>query len=617
MISPHRQLPTVKPALDRWLPVGVALIIAILFGLSHAIMWHKLRATGQSYAPLVVDGVQALTYDETTYYAPRIRDVLDGHPFSAAPADYEHKQETPFLGVGVIAPLFIAALAKLIGGSVAGAFVLCDFLLPPVSFLLIYLLCRRIGAGTWVGVAAGLLVVLAHDQISLPFVVAGNPTWQRLADHLHIFGSVRPMEYSRLPVPQFSYILFLLAIIGLYQTRRNPRPSTIVLTGLAIGSLFYSYVFFWTYIVVGTGLWVLILAAQRNWQAAGAVALATGVGCLLGLPVLLALAGPLEFPGREYLVARQSWGGRHIRLLTHHKYEWALLLTYFIIYPWRRREFPFITAFVLAAYGCLFVSRVVNLNVQEWHWFGRCWYPWLSIALPLGIWARVNTQYDSQRWRRWAQWGRQYALRPVMIGLGTLCLAYGFNDHISYGLNMYQRHTLPSGTQAALNWLGHNAATDSVVMAADMNVLALVPVYTQCNSYLPYCLVTPAADEELVERFWITAAICGLSDEYVDHLLAPDEPVDGFFQPHRWWAVNWLYHMKFGTAALPAEVRADVKAKGIQITKMPVAKLMNKYKLDYLWVDDVVANDSSHNFTQLPYLTQVFAASGTRLYAVK
>ena len=386
----------------RWLPLVAAVIVAVLFGLPHAIMWHKLRAAGQTYTPLVVDGVQALTYDETTYYAPRVRDVLDGHPFSAAPADYEHKQSPPFLGVGVIGPLFVAALAKLLGGNVAGAFVLGDFLLPPISFLLIWVLCRRIGASTWVAIAAGLLLVIAHDQIRLPFVFAGNPSWQSLADHLHLHGSFGPVEYSRLIVPQFSYILFLLAVIGLYETGRKPRVSTALLAGLAVGSLFYSYVFYWTYVVVGAGLWALILVLQRKGEAAKALVGAVGLGCLLGLPVLLPLLGPAGFAGKEYLMARQSWAGRHIRLLTHHKYEWALLVTYFILYPARRREYPFVTSFVLAAYACLLGARVAHLNVQEWHWFGRCWYPWLSIALVLGVWARVEADYKGHRWRQWA-----------------------------------------------------------------------------------------------------------------------------------------------------------------------------------------------------------------------
>lgn len=605
-----------QPTSRRWLPVIVALLVGLLFGLPHVIMWLNLRAQDRRYVPLVSDDVHALTYDETNGYAPRVRDVVDGHPFSAAPADWEHKQNPVFLGVGVLGPLFAGALAGLLGGSVGGAFILCDFLLPPISFLLIWVLCRRLGAGTWVGIAAGLLVLIAHDQIRLPFVFAGNPSWQRVAEHLHIYESFRPVEYSRFPVPQFSYILLLLAMIGLYETGCRPRPGTVILTALALGSLFYSYVFFWTYVLVGAGLWAIVLAVQRRWRAVQAVVGAIGLACLLGLPVLLPLLGPTGFAGREYLMARQSWGGRHIRLLTHHKYEWALLLTYFVIYPWRHREFGFVTSFVLAAYACLAGARGAHLNVQEWHWFGRAWYPWMSIALVLGVWARVETEYRCPSWRHWAQWGRQHALVPAMIILSVVCLVYGFNSHIRYGLSMYERHTLPAGTEAALQWLQSNAAPDSVVMAADMNVLSLVPVYTQGNCYLPYCLNSPASDDELVERFWITATVGGLSDDYISRLLGPDKPVQSFFRGHRWWGVNWLYHMKFGEAALPPDVLKRVWAQGAQTKQALLSDLLTRYRLDYLWIDEVVIDDSSRDFAQASFLREVFSAAGTKLYAV-
>ena len=617
----ERQSPTVisqvngSTARPRFLPLIAALVVGVLFGVPHVIMWLNVGARGQSYVPLVVDGVQALTYDETTYYAPRVRDVLDGHPFSAAPADWEHKGQTPFLGLGVIGPLLAAGLAKLLGGSVGGAFILCDFLLPPVSFLLIWLLCRRLGASTWVGVAAGLLTVIAHDQIRLPFVFAGDPSWQSLAEHLHIYRSFRPVEYSRLIVPQFSYILLLLAVTGLYETGRNPRLSTVVPAGLAMGCLFYSYVYFWTYVLAGASLWIIVLALQRRWAAARGILGAVGLACLLGLPVLLGLLGPASFAGKEYLMARQSWGGRYVRLLTHHKYEWALLATYFILYPWRHRQFGFVSCFVLAAYVCLAAARLVQLNVQEWHWFGRAWYPWMSVALVLGVWARVESDYRSRLGRRLAGWGRR-ALVPAMIVLSVFCLAYGFNSHIRYGLSMHQQHTVPSGALGALRWLQENAATDSVVMAADMNVLALVPVYTQCNSYLPYCLLSPASDDELVERFAITAAISGLSDDYISRLLAPDGPVAGFFQDHRWWGVNWLYHTRFGEIVLPPHVLNQVKRARTQTQATALLQLLSKYRLDYVWADEVVIADSSRNFGEAPFLRTVFSADGTRLYAV-
>ena len=62
-----------------------ALVVSLLCGLPSVIMKHKLHAEGRIYAPLVVTGVTALTYDEATCYAPSSRAALDGDLLTGKP----------------------------------------------------------------------------------------------------------------------------------------------------------------------------------------------------------------------------------------------------------------------------------------------------------------------------------------------------------------------------------------------------------------------------------------------------------------------------------------------------------------------------------------------------
>lgn len=597
----------------------LALAVSLLFGLPHLLMWGQLRASGRPYHPLVVDHVTALTYDETTYYAPRVREIYDGHPLTADPAGWEYKGATAFAGVGVLPPLLLAPLTWLGHGDVGAVFALCDFLLPPLLFLLLLALGTALGIPFWVTTAGALLLLIAHDQITLPFALLAHPRWSVLADSLHLTASYRPVEYSRLTIPQLGYAFVLLALLGLYRTAEHPRVLTAVLTALALGALFYTYLFYWTWVVAGGGAYAGFLLLQRRPRAALALAGTLLGGCLVGAPVLWQALSPGGYVGQAFLEARQAWGGKTVNF-AHHKYELAVWVLFLLLFPRRDRRFPLFLAFLLAPYLCLAGARLAHLHLQEWHWFGRCWYPWMALALPVAFWARVTEPCRHSACRRVRPWTRQHLLGPVLGALVVLCFAYGLHRHLRYGLSMAVHHTLSDGEEATYAWLRANAPADTVVAAADCNVLALLPVYTQCNAFLPYCLLSPASDEELLERFWILVRLLHLNDKAVQNFLAAERHTpEGFWWPHRWWMKNWLFHTRYGELSdpLPPAVQRQLEKVRTIVSQQPLEQVLTRYRLDYVWVgDDTAFNYCRQRPDTLPYLRQVLTSEGVTLYQV-
>ncbi len=613
---PVNHAPAVQASYARLPVVLFAFAVSLLFGLPHLLMWRQLAAQGRPYAALAVEHVTALTYDETTYYAPRLREVYDGRPLTADPAGWEHKPQSAFSGVGLLPPLLLAPLTFLAHGRTDAVFLLCDFLLPPLLLLALLWLCRTLGLPLWPSAAGSLLLLIAHDQITLLLRLLVHPHWSLLSDSLHLGQSYRPVEYSRLPIPQLGYLFVVFALAALYRVATRPRPGAVALAALALGSLFYTYLFYWTYLLAGALLWALFLLAQRRPAAAGAVLAAVAGGCLLGLPVLWQLATPDAYVGKAFLEARQTWGGKTVNF-AHHKYEIALWLIVLAVFPWRDRRFPLFVAFLLAPYACVLASRLAHLNAQEWHWFGRCWYPWMALTLPVALWARVQEPCAHGVCRRVRPWVRARLLTPVMAATALGCLAYGFNDHVRYGLAMAPWHTFSPGEAAAYAWLRNNAPRDAVVAAADCNVLALVPVYTQCNVYLPYCLISPASDEELMERFWTLVRLFDLQEAAVQRFLAAERhSPEGFWYPHRWWMINWLFHTRFGELALPPEARAGLEAARRRVSQMPLPALLRRYRLDYLWVDSEMRRYCRVSPDRQPYLRRMHDDSGVALYRV-
>ncbi len=594
----------------------LALVAGLLFGLPHLLMWGQLRAQGRPYFPLVVEHVTAPTYDETTYYAPRVREVYDGHPCTADPAGWEYKGAAAFAGVGTLPPLLLAPLVWLGHGNVGAVFALCDFLLPPLLFLLLLALGRALGVPFWVSTAGALLLLFAHNHLTLPVNLLVRPRWEILVENLQLTGAYRPLEYSRLPIPQLGYFFVIFALLGLYRTSVSPRWSTGVLTALAVGALFYTYVFFWTWVLAGAALYVLFLLLQRQPRAALAVTGAVLGGCVLALPVLLQLLAPDGYVGKAYLEARQTWGGKTVNF-AHHKYELVLWVLLLVVFPWRDRRFPLMLAFLLAPYLCIMGARQAHLNIQEWHWLGRCWYPWLAFVLPVALWARVSEPCRHGLCTRVRPWVRTRLLGPVMIATAVLCLAYGANVQVRYGLSMAPYHTQTPGAAAGYAWLRDYAPPDAVVAAGDCNVLALVPVYTQCNTYLPYCLIAPASDEELIERFWITVRLLNLDDRAVERFLAPEQhSPEGFWTPHRWWMVNWIFHTRYGQLTLPPAVRRQMDRLRERLQAVPMEALLSRQRLDYLWVDEEIAAYCRSRPEQSPWLREAFRQDDVTIYTV-
>jgi hypothetical protein len=355
------QLAAVGRPRREWIAIAVAaLLVAVICGGPHWLMWRQLHGQGKPYAPLVAEGVTAVTYDETTYYAPRIREVLDGHPFSADPFGWEHKGDRPYLGHSWIDALVTACLAAALGRSVPALYVVSDFILPPLAFLLTFLICRRLGAPLFVSIAGSLATVLAADQSTAPIAILAHPTWSQISGRLSPAYSTRPLEITRLTVPEFAYLLCAGALLGLLNTHFAPRLRRAIGTGVVIGLLFYSYMFYWSFVLVGgallaVGSWFM----KRERRSVPYLALALGIGVLIGLPILYQGLSPNGFADKAELMARLDWGGRQADW-GKQKYDLALLVALLALYPWRRREWVPLFSFVLAPFACILGACLAN-----------------------------------------------------------------------------------------------------------------------------------------------------------------------------------------------------------------------------------------------------------------
>ena len=592
----------------------MTVVVSVLCGLPSVLMEHKLRGEGRIYAPLVVSGVTGLTYDEATYYGPFCRTALDGDLLTGDPQGYEHEDNPPRLGQGPLGSWVAGLFARLTGGSVPRGFDLSRWILPALCFLLTALACRQLGAPAWVAVAGSLLAIVAHDQLNLALKPVLSPHDFSLADHLHLLGSQRPIEYMRFPNPSLSWLFCIGALMTLRALIASGKPYYIPLFAVLLGALYYSYVFFWTFVVMAAILYGLWSGVTGRSRAALYVLVGLVAGSLLGSPVIAQALSPESY-GLEAVNSRLAWGGAGISLLRQ-KLEIALWLIFLVLYPKRRPEFPYLVAVALAPYACVFAAHAAGQGIQDWHWVGRCWYIWMCLCFPLGLWAISETHYSHPLLARFAG-GLRHSLTGIAIALSVLVLAYGFNDHIHFGLDMADRYALTRGQDAAFRWLNAHADGDDVILSASCETLALVSIYTHCNIYRPYALATPADDEEQAKRFFIANALLKVKPEAIDRMLQPDVWPSGRTDGMEWWDIEWMYHTEAGERGLPPKMIPTFTVLRQQMPTWDPLEIVDFYRVDYVWFGPFERQVSALNPDNTPWLTRVLNCGDVALYAVK
>jgi len=230
--------------------VVTLLLTSVIFGWPH-LMIPQLLGPGRAYTPLAVSGVSALTYDETSSYAAYINytALRNAPPYDT---DIFENQGIPMPTFSL--PYFVLARLESLLGGVDRVFVVCDFVLPPLALLLLYLLIRDVTGNHRIALVGSLMTLLVsfgpRNFLSVPMLLLSGQ------------GSsiVQPLEYSRLVHPQLSFTLFVGALLPLWRTLRAGGHADAVVAGVLGGLLFYTYFY---YFPVWLAACTLLLFARR------------------------------------------------------------------------------------------------------------------------------------------------------------------------------------------------------------------------------------------------------------------------------------------------------------------------------------------------------------------
>ena len=207
--------------------------ISIIYGLPHLILSAKFQ--GQ-YTPFTLSVHSGVATDETYGYAGFANIVNRGYLILKDRYVYEYSNyPTPLLADNI--PSLILGFLAQLSGSVEKAFIISDFIFPPIVFLLVFIFTSYYIRNFLFALATSLVVTFARDFITvIPFPLATFSFFKNNGNEfLYLF---------RTPHPQISVVFLLISLILLYKLlNKRVGAGLLLAAGLNFGLLFYVYFF--------------------------------------------------------------------------------------------------------------------------------------------------------------------------------------------------------------------------------------------------------------------------------------------------------------------------------------------------------------------------------------
>lgn len=541
----------------------VAIFVSLIFGGIHILLFFKLK---DSYSPILINqALPSFARDETVAYAPKVREVFDGHLILTDLYLAEHKT-LPSLLIGENLPAILMAFLAKISGSIPQAFIFADFLFPSVILIILTLLVFSLSENFSFSIFTSLVVIFFYGILEyLPFIPS---ILKMLITHpLNGFysGFIRSFH------PQVSFLFFVLFIFFTFLAFKKNKMIFWLTAGLFLGSLFYSYIFFATYGYALMGTLLLYWLISKKLSLVKRVLTSLSLGLLVDLPYIVNLFAFQKLPQAKEFISNFKYPNT---------IPWKIIIfcLFFILlsrFLKPKRLKIFFTLFFLAGLILLTLSYVFKLNINDspGHWAMAVIYPFSIINLSLFIQQGFLSQKKAAFW----------------ISLCLIALAYQTSCHFRYFSKQENNFILAKEEKEMLSWL-NKTQKDSVVLTASLKYNLLIPALTHNNVFLPYSQYSLSSEKEAFERFFILYKFLEISPERIREMFSRTPSNEALARiKHLSYddcAGSYFYYLRFKKkhnyfCDIPSEKLEEIINSYQEFNLDPQSSL-KKYEIDYL-----------------------------------
>jgi hypothetical protein len=481
--------------------IGI-LVNLVLFPLNHFV---GMAVNHGDYTPFAVDPrVSDLVYDETQLYAPGPSRFFHSGKIQAE-LDVAELRDIPN-GYPVLHSVLLGLLAKALG-SMELAWMASHAVFPTLIWVLLYwYACRALRSAVFGAAIAWATCLFAFGPRNALLLREGS--------------FIQPLELTRIAHPSISFLSLFLAIVLLAHAVSRPTVVRILLGGLAAGTLFYAYYFYWIAFFAGAGVLCLVLLWLKNWRFAKPVLAVLAIGGLAGVPYFSWTFRGMRSGLQQNLMWRVGTSSRSPDLPAL-ALAGSLLIFFCIFCKFQVRaksernvllQVSLLAAIVGAALGLNF-HLLTGFDAQRLHFYNRALQPLTTYTAGLLI-----LGYEPAKKKLHGR-----AMLTLTSIAMVLLISAAFLRQIQAGRNTAQLHRQSDPRIDALTWLRSHEPTGSVVGSTDRDLLTLIPGITGTWTFVPLGDRSMAPNLEILTRYLMLCRLENLSWPDVESELRSDE----------------------------------------------------------------------------------------------
>ncbi len=476
--------------------------VSLIYGLPNLILLHKYK---NNYTPFTLKG-SPIARDEAFAYAPEVRYELNNKSLLKEVYVEEYKDSpTPFMGE--TAPSAVLAIFAKLTGSLESAFIVADFILPPIFFVIFFKIAKLFIKNKYFALASAFVATISRDFITVlpyPAEIIKYLTVQENQNYL--------LYFSRAFHPQVSLLFLAAALLAVFSVVNKQSILNIFLLGVSIGVLFYSYVFYWTLF----GAFYALLCSYMIWKKEYKILNALVIGAALAIPIALPyLLNMIHFYSLDTIndfVTKSSLHNVPIPLMLIR----FLLISIILLVVVKKRDLNLVV-FVSFLFGGILITPLskilIGQDLETLHYLRRAVMPFATIASFIIIYNLIKN--------------KSRLLTIISTMTIVVFWVYGIRVQLIATNLIQNNHIRNSDMEQTMDWLNKNTNQSAVIGSLDPDFSSLIPVYTDHRVFMPPTDRTVLPTYEGIERYKILSELLGVDSLEQKNKL--DDLVSYFF----------------------------------------------------------------------------------------
>lgn len=529
------------------------------------------------------------TYEDSQFYAARVREKYDGNYFSSDPYIYENKTKPythPFLS-----EYLVGTLGKISGLSIDNLFILGDFIFPVIIFYLFFYFINLFVRSIPLALLGSMAILLAEIPDSLTALVK-------------LKLPVLFLTFNRPISPQFHYLFFVSCLIFIYKSLADCKIVNILFSGIFLGLLFYMYPYFWIYIFMSLVVLSFYLVSKRQFKHIKIIFFICIEALIISIPFWINYLKLMPLPIYHEIMTRLTLQKSHHIIIE--KLSISALVLFILFYKNKDYHFFFLFSCLLSGLLCMNQQALSGWTFEPEHWH---YYVNKQTAVVAGIVLLDNFLKKARFKGRFIKF------------ISTIGLAFSISIGVSIQIYNYEKNRYIQSRQQhlyeAFVWLENNTDREDVVLASDA-VSLLLPIHTHNNIYWSSYIFSYAnSDKDILERFFLLARLLGMDEnEVMDYILTRTEKGHSDFFGARYAQPTYRKSNKKARVNLPQDLYDYIIQRYRIFKKEDIRMHFSRFRIDYLFFSPYEQLLSKGRFKRESFLDKVYDYQGIQIYRI-